>query len=87
VASAYGWVTIVILSMVKQAHPSYSNTNHVFFTTSLKPSGQGRTPLTSRMLPPSSRMVSFDWNNIVEPLLPAYASFQIRVEFYSYNIY
>jgi hypothetical protein len=26
VASAYGWVTIVILSMVKQAHPSYSNT-------------------------------------------------------------
>jgi hypothetical protein len=25
VASAYGWVTIVILSMVKQAHTSYSN--------------------------------------------------------------
>jgi hypothetical protein len=25
VASAYGWVTIVILSMVKRAHPSYSN--------------------------------------------------------------
>jgi hypothetical protein len=25
VASAYGWVTIVILSMVKQAHPLYSN--------------------------------------------------------------
>ena len=23
--SAYGWVTIVILSMVKQAHPLYSN--------------------------------------------------------------
>jgi hypothetical protein len=25
VASAYGWVTIAILSMVKQAHPLYSN--------------------------------------------------------------
>jgi hypothetical protein len=28
VASAYGWVTIVIFSMVKQAHPLYSNKNH-----------------------------------------------------------
>jgi hypothetical protein len=27
VASAYGWVTIVILSMVKRAHPLYSNIN------------------------------------------------------------
>jgi hypothetical protein len=25
VASAYGWVTIVILSMVKREHPLYSN--------------------------------------------------------------
>jgi hypothetical protein len=25
VASAYGWVTIAILSMVKRAHPLYSN--------------------------------------------------------------
>jgi hypothetical protein len=25
VASSYGWVTIVILSMVKRAHPLYSN--------------------------------------------------------------
>jgi hypothetical protein len=25
VASAYGWVTIVIFSMVKRAHPLYSN--------------------------------------------------------------
>jgi hypothetical protein len=24
-ASAYGWVNIVILSMVKRAHPLYSN--------------------------------------------------------------
>ena len=28
VASAYGWVTIVILSMVKRAHPLYSNRHH-----------------------------------------------------------
>jgi len=61
--------------------------NHSFFIAILEPSEQGDLPLTSRMLPPSSRIVSFDWNNIVEPLLPAYASFQIRVEFYSYNIY
>jgi hypothetical protein len=30
VASAYGWVTIVILSMVKRAHPSYSNILAIF---------------------------------------------------------
>jgi hypothetical protein len=29
VASAYGWVTIVILSMVKRAHPLYSNTRSI----------------------------------------------------------
>jgi uncharacterized protein (DUF2249 family) len=28
VASAYGWVTIAILSMVKRAHPLYSNRNN-----------------------------------------------------------
>jgi hypothetical protein len=31
VASAYGWVTIEILSMVKRAHPLYSNTHFSFF--------------------------------------------------------
>jgi hypothetical protein len=30
VASAYGWVTIVILSMVKRAHTSYSNRPHLY---------------------------------------------------------
>jgi hypothetical protein len=29
VASAYGWVTIEILSMVKQEHPLYSNISNV----------------------------------------------------------
>jgi hypothetical protein len=29
VASAYGWVTIAILSMVKRAHPLYSNRPHL----------------------------------------------------------
>jgi hypothetical protein len=28
-------------------------------------------------------MVSFDWNDLVEPHLPSYAPFQIRVEVYS----
>jgi hypothetical protein len=31
VASAYGWVTIVILSMVKRAHPLYSNSYATIF--------------------------------------------------------
>jgi hypothetical protein len=31
------------------------------------------------MLPPSPRMVSFDWNDLVEPHLPSSAPFQITV--------
>jgi hypothetical protein len=31
------------------------------------------------MLPPSPRMVSFDWNDIVEPHLPSSTPFQIMV--------
>jgi hypothetical protein len=30
VASAYGWVTIEILSMVKRAHPLYSNNLYMY---------------------------------------------------------
>jgi hypothetical protein len=63
------------------------STKHVFFTSSLEPSKQGGIPLTSSMLPPSSRSVSFDWNGLVEPFLPSYTPFQIRVESYSLNIY
>jgi hypothetical protein len=32
-------------------------------------------------------MVSFDWNDLVEPHLPSFAPFQIRVEVSSKNIY
>ena len=32
-------------------------------------------------------MVSFDWNDLVQPRLPSYAPFQIRVEVNSTNIY
>jgi hypothetical protein len=32
-------------------------------------------------------MVSFDWKDLVEPHLPSYTPFQIRVEFNSKNIY
>jgi hypothetical protein len=61
--------------------------DHVFSISSSEPSEQGGIPLTSSILPPSSRMVSFDWNNLVEPCLPSSAPFQIRVEVNSTNIY
>jgi len=38
------------------------------------------------MLPQSSHIVSFYWNKLVEPQIPSFAFFQIRVEFYSRNI-
>jgi hypothetical protein len=37
--------------------------------------------------PPRPRMVSFDWNDLVEPHIPSSTPFQIRVEFNSTNIY
>jgi hypothetical protein len=37
--------------------------------------------------PPSPRMVSFDWNDLVEPCLHSSKPFQIRVEVNSTNIY
>jgi hypothetical protein len=43
--------------------------------------------LTSSRPPPSHRMVSFDWNDLVEPRLPYSTPFQIRVEVDSKNIY
>jgi hypothetical protein len=48
--------------------------------SSLIPSKQGGIPLSSSTLPPSPRMVSFDWNDIVEPHLPSSPPFQIMVE-------
>jgi hypothetical protein len=52
----------------------------VFRISNSIPSEQGEFPLILSMLPPNSRMVPFDWSNLVEPLLISYAPFQIRVE-------
>jgi hypothetical protein len=41
---------------------------------------QGCILLISSTPPPSPRMVSFDWNELIEPHLPYVAHFQIRVE-------
>jgi hypothetical protein len=46
--------------------------------SSFVPSSLGRIPLSSSMLPPSPRVVSFNWNYLVEPRLPSYIPFQIR---------
>jgi hypothetical protein len=48
---------------------------------------QGGIPLASSTPLPSPRMVSFDWNDLVEPHLPSSAPFQIRFEVNSTNIY
>jgi hypothetical protein len=42
-------------------------------------SEQGGIPLIPSTPHPSPRMVSFDWNDRVEPRLPSAAPFQIRV--------
>jgi hypothetical protein len=51
--------------------------NHVLSVSSSIPFEQGSIPLSLSTLPPSPRMVSFDWNDLVEPLLPSYAPFHI----------
>jgi hypothetical protein len=56
------------------------STDYVFSISSSVLSEQGGIPVTSSTPPPSPRMVSFDWNNLVEPHLPSSAPFQIRVE-------
>jgi hypothetical protein len=48
---------------------------------------QGGIPLIPSTPPPSPRMVSFDWNDLVEPRLPSATPFQIRVEVNSTKIY
>jgi hypothetical protein len=63
------------------------STDFVFSISSSLLSEQGEISLTSRTPPPSPRMVSFDWNDLVEPHLPSSAPFQIRVEINSKAIY
>ena len=43
--------------------------------------------VSSNVPPPSSRSVSFDWDSLVEPHLPSYTPFQIRVRVNSKNFY
>jgi hypothetical protein len=63
------------------------STNYVFSVSSSVLSEQGSIPLVPRTPPPSPRMVSFDWNDLLEPYLPSTTPFQIRVEVNSTNIY
>jgi hypothetical protein len=63
------------------------STDYVFIISSSLLSEQGGILLASSKPLPSLRMVSFDWNDLVEPHLPSSAPFQIRVEFNSTNIY
>jgi hypothetical protein len=61
--------------------------NYVFSISGSIFSEQGGIIFILSTPPPSPRMVSFDWNDLVEPHLPSSAPFQIRVEFNSINIY
>jgi hypothetical protein len=63
------------------------STNYVFIIFGSILSEQGGILLIPSTPPPSLRMVSFDWNDLVEPCLPSAAPFQIRVEVNSTNIY
>jgi hypothetical protein len=56
------------------------STDYVFSISGSILSEQGGIPLIPSTPPPSPRMVSFDWNDLVEPRLPSAAPFQIRVE-------
>jgi hypothetical protein len=63
------------------------STKYVFSISSSVLSEHGEISLTLRTPPPSPRMVSFDWNELVELHLPSFAPFQIRVEVKSKQIY
>jgi hypothetical protein len=82
----------VVMPMQSSADPtpllgSEVSTNYVFSISSSVFLEQGGILLISSTPPPSPRMVSFDWNDLVEPRLPSSSPFQIRVEFNSTNIY
>jgi hypothetical protein len=61
--------------------------DHVFIISGSVFSEKGGIQLAPSTPPPSPRMVSFDWNDLVEPHLPSSTPFQIRVEVNSTNIY
>jgi hypothetical protein len=63
------------------------STDYVFIISGSILLEQGGIPLITSTPPPSPRMVSFVWNDLVEPHLPSAAPFQIRIEVNSTNIY
>jgi hypothetical protein len=63
------------------------STDYVFIISSSGFLEQGGILLIPSTPHPSPRMVSFDWNDLVEPRLPSSTLFQIRVEVNSTNIY
>jgi hypothetical protein len=84
--------TKVVTPMQSSVYPtplfgSNVSTDYVFIISSSILLEQGSILLTSKTPPPSPRMVSFDWNYLVEPRLPSSTPFQIRVEVNSTNIY
>jgi hypothetical protein len=84
--------TKVVTSMQSSVDPtlllgSDVSTDYVFSISSSVLSEQRGIPLASSTPPPSPRMVSFDWNDLVEPHIPSSAPFQIRVEVNSKNVY
>jgi hypothetical protein len=54
--------------------------NYVFIIYSSVPSEQGGNPLLLSTLPPSTRMFSFDWNDLVQSCIPSFATFHIIVK-------
>jgi hypothetical protein len=72
----------VTLSMQSSSNPTLilggdASFDHVLTISNSVPSKQGSIPLSPSTLPPSPRMVSFDWNDLVEPHLPSSTPFQI----------
>jgi len=61
--------------------------DYVFRISSLVLYEQGGIKKSSSILPPSPRMVSFDWNSIINPPLPFYSPFQIMVKVISTRIF
>lgn len=56
------------------------STNKVFLISSLESFRIWGMPFSSNLPPPSSRNVSFECDNLVEPRLPYFALFQIKVK-------
>jgi hypothetical protein len=63
------------------------STDYVFIISSSVLLEQGGISHILSTPSPSPRMVSFDWNDLIEPRLPSSTPFQIRVEVNSTNIY